>query len=66
MYKQCVFKKENTDTTIQSWITVKHAKKGKFVQLIGMGDDFWEVVFVGDEVKTEDPSISYRTWNNNI
>ncbi len=66
MYKQCVFKKKGTDTTIQSWITEKHAKKGKFVQLKEMGDDFWEIMFVGDTIKTEDPSIQNRTWNNNI
>lgn len=65
MWAQCNFKKENSDKTYQCWIDTKHAKVGKFVQLIGMGDDFWEVTFVGATTDV-DPSLKARTWNNNI
>ena len=35
------------------------------MQLLDLGEDFWEVTFVGNTID-EDPSVSYRTWNNNI
>lgn len=66
MYRQCNFKKVNDPKVVtQGWIEAKHAKVGKQVTLEALGKDFWEITFVGAS-KDEDPSISYRTWNNNI
>jgi hypothetical protein len=51
----------------QCWIDSKHAKVGKFVQLLTLdeGKDFWEITSTGATSKT-DPSIGYRTWSNDI
>jgi len=65
MWAQCNFKKENSEKTTQGWIDAKHAKVGKFVQLLDLGKEFWEVTFVGNKSET-DPSIKNRTWSNNI
>ena len=65
MCAQCNFKKKNSEKTTQGWIPLKHAKVGKFMQLLDLGEDFWEVTFVGNTID-KDPSVSYRTWNNNI
>lgn len=65
MWAQCNFKKKDSDKTTQGWIPVKHAKVGKFVQLLDLGKDFWEVTFVGNKTDV-DPGLKARTWNNNI
>lgn len=68
MWAHCNFRKENSTSDgdcIQGWIDVKHAKVGKFVQLLDLGKEFWEVTFVGSTSKV-DPSIANRTWSNNI
>lgn len=65
MWAQCNFKKKDSDKTTQGWIPVKHAKVGKFMQLLDLGEDFWEVTFVGNKTDV-DPSIKNRTWSNNI
>ena len=65
MWAQCNFKKKDSDKTTQGWIPVKHAKVGKFMQLLDIGEDFWEVTFVGNTTDV-DPSIKNRTWSNNI
>jgi hypothetical protein len=65
MWAQCNFKKKDSEKTTQGWIPLKHAKVGKFMQLLDLGEDFWEVTFVGT-TSNVDPSISYRTWSNNI
>lgn len=65
-YTQCTFKKVNNNKVFtQCWIDTKHAKVGKHMQLIDLGDDFWEVTSIG-ATTNEDPSLKYRTWNNNI
>lgn len=65
MWAQCNFKKKDSDKTTQGWIPVKHAKVGKFMQLLDLGEDFWEVTFVGNTTDV-DPGLKARTWNNNI
>jgi hypothetical protein len=65
MWAQCNFKKKDSEKTTQGWINAKYAKIGMFMQLLDLGEDFWEVTFVGNTTD-KDPSISYRTWNNNI
>lgn len=66
MYTQCTFKKVNDPYTVtQAWIDSKHAKVGKHVTLEALGKDFWEITYAGKS-QEEDPSIGYRTWNNNI
>ena len=37
MWAQCNFKKKDSDKTTQGWIPVKHAKVGKFMQLLDLG-----------------------------
>jgi len=64
-YTQCTFKKENKQEFTQAWIDTKHAVIGKFMQLLELGKEFWEVTFTG-VTQEEDPSLKYRTWNNNI
>jgi hypothetical protein len=66
MYTQCNFKKVNDPKVVtQGWIPRKYAKVGLHVTLEVLGKDFWEITYVGAS-KNEDPSINYRTWNNNI
>lgn len=65
MWAQCTFKKKGKEEFTQCWIDSKHAKKGNFVQLLELGEEFWEITFVGKKVDS-DPSTGYRTWNNNI
>ena len=65
MWAQCNFKKVNSEKVCQGWIDAKHAKKGKRMQLLDLGEDYWEVTFVGN-LSEIDPSIKNRTWNNNI
>lgn len=66
MWTQCTFRNEkNKERYTQGWIDSKHAKKGKFVQLLTLGEEFWEITFTGIQTDV-DPSLGYRTWNNNI
>lgn len=66
MWTQCTFRNEkNKEKYTQGWIDSKFAKIGKFVQLLTLGDDFWEITFTGTKTDV-DPSLGYRTWHNNI
>lgn len=66
MWVQCTFRNEkNKDRYTQGWIDKKIAKVGRFVQLLDIGKDFWEITFMGMTSDT-DPSIKNRTWSNNI
>ena len=65
-YTQCNFKKVNDPQTFaQAWIPSKYAKVGLHATLEALGKDFWEITYIG-ATKDEDPSLSYKTWNNNI
>lgn len=60
---QCRFKRGNS--YIISWIDSKYAKKGLWVELIGLGKELWEIISVGSS-SNEDMSHRYKTYNNNI
>ena len=56
---------KDSEKTTQGWVDAKHAKVGKMMQLLDLGQEFWEVTFVGNKSDT-DLSIKNRTWSNNI
>ncbi len=45
-YKQCEFKKGDLHTI--GWIPAWAAKIGNAVQLLEKGEEFWEIISVGD------------------
>lgn len=66
MWTQCTFTNEkNRNKHTQGWIETKVAKKGRFVQLLNISEEFWEITSLGNKTDI-DPSINYRTWSNNI
>ena len=57
---QCRFKKGNTYTV--GWVDAKKIKGKKFVQLLDFGDEFWEVIAVGN---TKEYKEVHTTFRNN-